>query len=186
MPKQSDWLSNPDPGHLVQFYNTDNTLVPSLVEFIKTGISNEDTCIVVASSTHIQILDYELQKNGIDILASKASGHYITLNAAATLDKIMVKNVVDKNKFMDVITPLFEKKADGSRVRIFGEMVSLLWRAGNKQAVFQLENLWNELSKTYSFSLYCAYPELHFIMDRDVRRQIQDCHNVNLPSLIAG
>jgi hypothetical protein len=43
-------------------------------------------------------------------------------------------------------------------VRIFGEMVALLWDAGNAGAAVDLEALWNELGRQYSFSLLCAYP----------------------------
>jgi hypothetical protein len=43
-------------------------------------------------------------------------------------------------------------------VRVFGEMVSLLWDAGLIDAAVELEVLWNELGVQYPFSLLCAYP----------------------------
>ena len=43
-------------------------------------------------------------------------------------------------------------------VRAFGEMVALLWAEGNHAAAIRLEGLWNELQKSHSFSLFCAYP----------------------------
>jgi hypothetical protein len=43
-------------------------------------------------------------------------------------------------------------------VRIFGEMVALLWNDGHHGAAVDLEALWNELAKQYAFSLLCAYP----------------------------
>ncbi|HEY4386628.1 MAG TPA: PAS domain S-box protein, partial [Ktedonobacteraceae bacterium] len=43
-------------------------------------------------------------------------------------------------------------------VRIFGEMVALLWAQGNRAAAIRLEDLWNELGQAYAFSLFCAYP----------------------------
>ncbi|MBV8050520.1 MAG: PAS domain-containing protein, partial [Acidobacteriaceae bacterium] len=45
-----------------------------------------------------------------------------------------------------------------SRVVIFGEMVALLWADGKVEASMELEGLWNELAKSRSFRLYCAYP----------------------------
>ena len=36
--------------------------------------------------------------------------------------------------------------------------MALLWAEGKSEAAIELEKLWNELAKTYSFSLHCAYP----------------------------
>ena len=37
-------------------------------------------------------------------------------------------------------------------------MVALLWAEGRCEAALRLEQLWNELAKTHSFYLRCAYP----------------------------
>ena len=41
---------------------------------------------------------------------------------------------------------------------VFGEMVALLWADKKFQAALRLEQLWNELGRTHSFYLRCAYP----------------------------
>lgn len=43
-------------------------------------------------------------------------------------------------------------------MRVFGEMVSLLWEQGNVAGALNLEDLWNELSESIRFKLFCAYP----------------------------
>ena len=43
-------------------------------------------------------------------------------------------------------------------VCVFGEMVWLLWDAGQVNAAIEVETLWNELGHQYPFSLLCAYP----------------------------
>ena len=43
------------------------------------------------------------------------------------------------------------------RVRVFGEMVDLLWRGGNLPAAARLESLWNEAVATHALALFCAY-----------------------------
>jgi len=43
-------------------------------------------------------------------------------------------------------------------VRVFGEIVALLWADRNASAAIALEDLWNELAVTRSFELLCAYP----------------------------
>jgi signal transduction histidine kinase len=44
------------------------------------------------------------------------------------------------------------------QISAFGEMVALLWARGNGDAAIRLEQLWNDVIKTYPLSLRCAYP----------------------------
>lgn len=43
------------------------------------------------------------------------------------------------------------------KVRLFGEMVSLLWTTGNTEAALRLEELWNEVTEAYRVALLCTY-----------------------------
>jgi anti-sigma regulatory factor (Ser/Thr protein kinase) len=42
-------------------------------------------------------------------------------------------------------------------VRAYGEIVDLLWQAGNVQGTIELERLWNELISELDFTLLCGY-----------------------------
>ena len=44
-----------------------------------------------------------------------------------------------------------------SGLRAYGEMVSLLWKAGQFAAAIRLEQFWNKFLARWSFSLYCSY-----------------------------
>src|SRR5687767_3119791 len=44
-----------------------------------------------------------------------------------------------------------------SGVCVFGEMVNLLWEAGNLPMSIELERYWHELLREHRFSLMCAY-----------------------------
>ena len=62
-------------------------------------------------------------------------------------------------RFTEIVGGIIERAATGrQRVRIFGEMVALLWAEGNYDGAIQLEELWNDLQKTHPFLLFCAYP----------------------------
>lgn len=124
----------------------------------------------------------ELTEQEVKIPAVLKNGSYVIMDAAETLGQFMVDGLPDKERFYNVIGTLIEKLAhNGKPIRAYGEMVALLWKTGNKEAVIQLEQLWNELAEKYKFSLFCAYPALHFIMDKDMAEDIRQCHNVNLP-----
>lgn len=53
-------------------------------------------------------------------------------------------------------------------VRIYGEMVAVLWDEGNVAAAIALEDLWNDLATRYPFSLFCAYPMRAFDTDASI------------------
>ena len=58
-----------------------------------------------------------------------------------------------------MIGGLIRQAGTGGRpVRAYGEMVALLWDDGLVNAAIQLETMWNELGRAYSFSLFCGYP----------------------------
>jgi anti-sigma regulatory factor (Ser/Thr protein kinase) len=65
---------------------------------------------------------------------------------------------VDRDGFFDVVGSIVRAAAaTGRPVRAYGEMVALLWDAGDVVAAIDLETLWNELSTEVGFALYCAY-----------------------------
>lgn len=144
--------------HFVQFYETDLYLVNSVSDYIGSGLSAGDGCIVVATSEHRTGLDVRLQAYGLDITAAKTTGQYLSLDAEETLSKFIVDGSPDRSRFIDVIQPAIARTGKGRRVRVFGEMVALLWAQGNRTAAIQLEELWNTLHESLDFTLFCAYP----------------------------
>src|SRR6185436_3303004 len=78
---------------------------------------------------------------------------------AETLSQFMVDGLPEPGRFQTVIGDVIASVTDGrARVKAFGEMVALLWSEGNHAAAIRLEELWNDLQKAHSFSLFCAYP----------------------------
>ena len=62
-------------------------------------------------------------------------------------------------------------------------MVALLWAEGNSEAAIRLEELWNDLAHTHSFSLHCAYPITSFNRDEDGEPFLKICaaHSAVIP-----
>jgi signal transduction histidine kinase len=160
---QLDWGEWGEGEHFVQFYETDKFLLDSLGGFIGKGLAEGDACIVVATQAHRAGLDERLPSHGPDSDAARAGGRYVALDAAETLSKLMVDGSPEPGRFAEVIGGIIARAAVGhQRVRIFGEMVALLWAEGNCDGALRLEELWNDLSKTRPFLLFCAYPMKDF------------------------
>ena len=165
-------------NHTVQFYGDDGVLLHELMSHIGKALTRGSSAIVIATSAHIDGLTHKLKGQGIDVARAKAESRYIALEASDILSKFMVDGLPNRVLFSDAIGQVIARAAsasldDNRRVVAFGEMVALLWAEGKYEAAIQLEKLWNELAKTYSFSLHCAYPIQGFsrqTMDDSLRK----------------
>jgi hypothetical protein len=71
----------------------------------------------------------------------------------------MVNDQLDAECFEETINPLLDKAA-GTRkrpVRIYGEMVDVLWSSGREDAALSLETLWHQVIAGRKCSLLCGY-----------------------------
>lgn len=182
--QQLDWFIKPTPDHTVQFYSSKQALLTPLQTYIGAGLLNGDTCIIIAKKIHVEELENRLTANGLDVSRMQKRGQYIALDATQTLEQFMIDGLPDSRLFNDVIGGALAAAArNGNSVRAYGEMVALLWEDGNKEAVMMLENLWNKIMQKHHIALYCAYPQLHFIMHPEAITEIAGCHKHYVPSL---
>jgi signal transduction histidine kinase len=140
--------------HFVQFYEQDDFLLDEVSGFLSTGLEAGHAGIVIATPQHLDGLKQRL--NGF----ARDGNRYFALDAATTLSTFMVDGWPDEQLFKEVLGRVIRGATqNGTRqVRAFGEMVSLLWAEGKHEAACRLEELWNDLAASHSFSLLCAYP----------------------------
>lgn len=170
--------NRPMSRHSVEFYRSETDLLPNLSKFIVSGIGQGESCIIIATKPHSVKFRKAISQAGIKCLSAERSGHLLILDAQQTLNQFMVNGLPDREKFYKSVGAIISEQSSKSNgLRAFGEMVALLWKAGNKKAVIQLESLWEELGNYYPFNLYCAYPELHFVMDVEARLEISHLHD---------
>ena len=157
------WHESDYRGHVVQFYFDDSYLLDALSRFIGTALGAGDSAVVIATQEHLDALAQRLKSRGFDLAKAARQGRYIGFEASETLSKFMVNGSPDPQRFRDLIAPALERassSAQGEKRRVvaFGEMVALLWAEGQVDAAIRLEQLWNDLARTHTFSLHCAYP----------------------------
>ncbi len=175
--------------HAVQFYKDDSALLDSLVGFVGPALKAGDATLLIATPIHREELARRLEAEGVDVSTAAAQGRYISLDAAATLTGFMVDGMPDPILFEEIICKhvlQLRKTAedDGPRLVAFGEMVAILLRNGQPEAALALERLWTKLSKTYSFSLRCAYPidQFNHHARKELFMKICDEHSAVIPA----
>jgi len=148
--------------HEVQFYSDDTVLLDRLVPFVALALKTGDVAIVVATDSHREALALRLKAEGLDIDAEIKEGRYLPVDAADTLSTFMVHDMPDSTRFFEVVGRLIEGAAKTGKtehpcVAVSGEWVSLLWAEGKEDAIIRLEQLWDEVGKTYEMDILCGY-----------------------------
>ena len=148
-------------SHFVQVYATGQPLVQSVGRYLAAGLRCGASQLLVATRDHSDAFCREIMALGVDSAAAMNEGRLRVLDAAETLSRLMSHGQPDRSRFRQAITEELSRlppAPSGAVVRVYGEMVGLLWNAGNYSAAIQLEELWSELLPSLRFSLYCSYP----------------------------
>jgi hypothetical protein len=184
---ESSLIEQPEPcSHSVQFYDSEDYLFAAVGKFLAAGIEAGDRMIVIASAHHNAGFIAALGEHRGD--AAERAGQLRMLDARGTLARFMVDGNPDPTKFRELVgRVLAEARPQGhetARVRVYGEMVDLLWRDGNASAAIRLEELWNEEGLRHSFELLCAYAMGSFYREGDQERFLRVCgtHTHVLPT----
>ncbi|HEX2015647.1 MAG TPA: MEDS domain-containing protein [Solirubrobacteraceae bacterium] len=144
--------------HVVQLYEHDHELAQTVGRHLAAAIEAGDVVVVLATEPHRQAFEAELAAAGVDVARAVQERALVSLDAAATLASLMPQGRIDAGAFERVVGTVVREAAEsGRKVRAYGELVCLLWDAGDVMSAIELEQLWNELSRAARFSLVCAY-----------------------------
>jgi hypothetical protein len=130
--------------------------------FAGSGLHKGEAVLLVLSEPHYDPVRHRLEREGFNLSDLEETGQLVCENAKNLLATFMFDGIIDEHKFKTKLDRMIEKAklGSGSRkhglVRIFGEMVDLIWESHPK-ATERLEELWNEVIQIHSVPLLCAY-----------------------------
>jgi hypothetical protein len=140
--------------HAVSFYADDAELAATVAAYFFEGLAADEPITVVATPGHRSAIEHELLQLGIPLRLLRDPGRYRAFDAAEVLRELMSDGELVPEQFHARLTTLLGP----GHTRVFGEMVALLWAAGDVASALRLEELWNEARELAPFSLLCAYP----------------------------
>lgn len=173
------WFTKPGVNHAAQFYADELSLGACALEYVYEGLRRREICVVIATPEKLIALQKGLRRRGVDISTALADGRYITCDAEGLLAEFMDDREVDARQFNESVAKLIQNVTQAKRpVRVFGEMAALLRQQKNPAALLQLEHAFDDLLRSYRFSLYCAYPVLDERGEHgEIRNKIQETHD---------
>lgn len=152
------WDHLAERDHAVQVYRDDRTLLDSVESFVGSGLRSGESVIVIATAPHLHELEKRLRGGWHDIDRCRWEDRYIAVLAQETLLHFMVDGMPEESLFEQVAGDLVARaRGRGRKLRVFGEMVGVLWAEGNKDAALRLEHLWIRLQARERFPLFCGY-----------------------------
>ena len=105
--------------------------------------------------------------------AQLAARHGDTASALEDIDRVQLLEPITSRSPGLVPPPL--SGPEHRTIRVYGEMVDLLWKDGLEAAAIRLETLWNQLADTHDFNLLCGYSMGNFYK-RSALDQIKGQH----------
>jgi hypothetical protein len=126
--------------------------------------------VIIARAEHASVIVETLQAESIDVDALKRGDVLKIVEPRETLSRFMVNGTPDEAAFGRAIRRLIDDLRRGNdrrgpRVRIYSEMIDILWQEGRGSEAIRLETWWNRLSATEEFKLLFAYSLGHFYYD---------------------
>lgn len=180
-PTATEILTNPHPaGHIVYPYTDESHVSDAVSLFAGAGLRKGEAVLLIMSSSHCEPIRQRLESLGFNLSQLEATGQLICEDAASLLSSFVFGGIVDERMFKETLVEMIQKaKTDNNgrvrSVRVFGEMVDLLWRADPKTTQ-RLEELWNEVIEAQCVPLLCAY-SLAGTKVSDFPQALVNCHS---------
>jgi hypothetical protein len=159
-PNSIETLTNPDPrGHIVYPYTNETQVADAVGLFASAGLRKSEAVLLIMTNAHCEPVRRRIEEQGFDLAELESAGRLVCHDADALLRTFLIGGIIDEYRFETTVGSMIETAKSGSGrlpVRVFGEMVDLMWTS-NPKATERLEELWNKVIDAHSVPLLCAY-----------------------------
>src|SRR5579864_1734350 len=127
--------------HLLQFYQADErALSTNVARYLHDGLKNGDGLLVIASAEHRLAFLGRLEELGAGPAQAVRDGQLVLWDAEQTLSQFMMDGQPDWARFESAIQTGvrgIRPRRQGGSLRAYGEMVGILWKAGEFEAAIR-------------------------------------------------
>jgi len=154
-------LTNVVPhDHIVQLYQDQDFLNRAVCRFAGAGLANGEGVILVSTLSHWNGFHAQLEAENVDVRAAQKRGQLTVVDAAELLPRFMRDAMPDPPVFRRVFGDVLgQARARGSyqEVRVWGEMVNVLWERGDVAGSMNLEDQFDQLGKKSDIAIFCSF-----------------------------
>src|SRR5215467_4065460 len=143
--------------HIVQLYQDQDFLNRAVCRFAGAAIANGEGVILVPTLAHWNAFRPRLEAEGVDVDAARERGQLTVVDADELLPRFMRGAMPDPPVFNAVFTEAVRQaraKGNYQNLRVWGEMVDVLWERGDVSASMNLEDLFDQLCKRTDIAIF--------------------------------
>ena len=174
--------------HAISFFDSQEQLCEEIGSFVADGLRQGEPALIVTNPDHRRGISSELQARGVDVEETVTRGDLLLVDAEETLAALMTNGIPDSALYHQNVGAAVTQLLRGrpGPVRIFGDMVDLLWKRGEHDAAIRIELLSNQLAMYHPISVICGYSMGHFLKRAPAMQTVQHLHGrVHRPSAAA-
>ena len=159
------------PDHIVQLYQDQDFLGRAVCRFGVAALANEESFVLLSTLPHWKAWRPRFEAQGVDVKAARQRGQMTVLDAEELLTRFMRDGMPDPPIFLELVAGVVRDARAGGRyrtVRLWGELVNVLWERGNVAASMKLEELYDQyVGKKLGVATVCAFlmdnfnPDIH-------------------------
>ena len=147
----------------MHFFQSDAALVKEVAAFTSNGLQAGAPVLVIATSARVAAFRSQMSALGTDAQTAVDQGRLRFFDAQAMIEELLRGGTPDRERFhAHVRSVLPQAGADGEPVRIYQEVVDVLWRRQLQPAALLLEEMWDQVATTHRLALLCAYATKNF------------------------
>jgi DNA-binding NarL/FixJ family response regulator len=149
-------------SHEAGFYPDESSLLKDYVRFAEGALDAGNGLIMVVTTARRDRIYQELQARGIDIDRAVRARRCLWRDVPAVLSGLIVDGRVDEARFWTGANAIMMEAARGSRrdpprVSACGDCAATLLQDGLADTAIRLEQLWDDVARTYNVELFCPY-----------------------------
>jgi len=170
--------------HTLQFYATDTYLVQGVAPYLAAGLGRGEPVAVLCTAEHLRLIGDALATRGHDVAHLRRLGLFQWHDAEECSRRVLVGDQVDPTFFnREMAEPVIRlaQRFPGRPVRLYGEVVDLLFGSDHFDAAIQLEGLWSAVAREQNISLLCSYRVAAALRPSVMLRRIASAHEQVLP-----
>lgn len=152
-------IDAPAGRHFAQLHKDPQVLADAVGVFVENGLLRSEAVLIIAPPYQIPSYLQCLQHSDKPMQMWQKTGQLTVLDGPLLMGRFMKNDMPVWEEFRETLAPVLEDRMSGQwkGMRVYGELVNDLWRAGHTAAAIRLEEYWNELARLYQFCLFCGY-----------------------------
>jgi CheY-like chemotaxis protein len=163
LPSLTPLVMTDSDAHVVQFRGGDGSWLHEAAAVLSSALQRGDTIATVLIESSRDALAVRMKERGWNPADLEAQGRYLVFDAEAAARQVVRGGRLDVDTLVDLVAVLERARtASGDKARshltILGEIAPVLWRNGNPEAAFEVERLWDELTRSLPILTICTYP----------------------------